>query len=111
MHTTQRMTAFSVADDRFHAYCLGNFRVHTTERMTASMQACGHANVSVHAAQRFLCNTLRAEEERDHQQMDMEGVALATEILQEELQCTQVLAAASHSMHCICSGRPLSIHK
>ena len=74
------MTAFSVADDRFHAYCLGNFRVHTTERMTASMQACGHANVSVHAAQRFLCNTLRAEEERDNQLMDMEGVALATEI-------------------------------
>ena len=110
MHKTQRMTAFSVADDRFHAYCLGNFRVHTTERMTASMQACGHANVSVHAAQRLLCNTLRAEKERNKGQ-DMEGVALATEIQQEELQCTQVLAAASHSMHCICSGRPLSIHK
>ena len=71
----------------------------------------GHANVSVHASQRLLCNTLRAEEERDNQMLDMEGVALATEILQEELQCTQVLAAASHSMHCICSGRPLSIHK
>ena len=85
--------------------------MHTAERMTASMQACGHANVSVHAAQRFLCNTLRAEEERDHQQQDMEGIALATEIQQEELQCTQVLAAASDSMHCICSGRPLSIHK
>ncbi len=111
MHPTERMTAFSVADDRFHAYCLGNFRVHTTQRMTASMHACGHANVSVHSAQRFLCNTLRAEEERDNQMLDMEGVALATEILQEELQCTQVLAAASDSVHGICSGRPLSIHK
>ena len=60
--------------------------------------------------QLILCNTLRAEEERN-QGTDMEGVALATEIFSEELQCTQVLPAASHSMHCICSGRPLSIDK
>ena len=85
--------------------------MHVHDVHNESKLSCGHANVSVHAAQRFLCNTLRAEEERDNQLMDMEGVALATEILQEELQCTQVLAAASHSMHCICSGRPLSIHK
>ena len=84
--------------------------MHVHDVHNESKLSCGHANVSVHAAQRLLCNTLRAEEERN-QGHDMEGVALATEIMAEELQCAQVLAAASHSMHCICSGRPLSSHK
>ena len=83
---------------------------HVHDVHNESELSCGHANVSVHAAQRLLCNTLRAEEERN-QSTDMEGVAMPTEILAEELQCTQVLAAASDSVHCICSGRPLSIHK